>query len=135
MNRSLDTCLILSLILGVPENQYDAVYNLLSTEGQIYHIYDIAISEAVHVLETRYHYSREKIVSSMNTILAEFDDNLEYNSTLFWLVFPYYEHHKTMSFNDCMMVFYAQIGQTEPLLTFDKALARSHPSAKLLATS
>ena len=132
MNKSLDTCAILSLILGVPESQYDVVYNSLSGEGQIYHVYDIAISETVHVLETRYHYSREKIVSSLNTVLAEFDDNLEYNSTLFWLVFPYYEHHKALSFNDCMMAFYAQIGENEPLLTFDKALARQHPSAKLL---
>ena len=132
MNKSLDTCAILSLVLGIPEDQYDAVYALLSDEGQIYYIYDVAISEAVHVLETRYDYSREKIISSLNIVLAEFDDVLEYNRTLFWLVFPYYEHHKALSFNDCMMAFYAQIGEAEPLLTFDKALAKQHPSAKLI---
>ena len=135
MNKSLDTCVILAYIIGEPIDQRDAAWELFEDSSTIYHISDLAISETVHVLETRYNYSREEIAYHLNKFFVQNEDNLEYNSTLFWLVFPYYEHHKTMSFNDCMMAFYAQIGQTEPLLTFDKALARSHPSAKLLATS
>ena len=131
-NNSFDTCVILAHILGEPIEQRDAVWSLLEDPIVVHHIPDLAISEAVHVLETRYEYSREEISYHMNKFLAKFDDVLEYNRSLFWLVFPFYERHPALSFNDCMMAFYAEIGQAEPLLTFDKTLARQHPSAKLL---
>ena len=132
MNKSLDTCAILAYVIGEPIDQRDAVWELFEETNAIYHIPDLAISEAVHVLETHYHYSRERIAYHLNKFFVQNEDNLDYNCTLFWLVFPYYETHRTLSFNDCMMAFYAQIGEAEPLLTFDKALAKQHPSAKLI---
>ena len=129
---TLDTNLIIHYIINDVPSQRKAVAKLLADPDKIHTIKDLAISEAVHVFEAHYSQTRENIVANMQKFLEAFDDVLDYNCTLFWLVFPYYMRHPALSFNDCMMVFYAEIGQTEPLLTFDKALAKQHPSAKLL---
>ena len=130
--KTLDTCAVLAHVLGTPIEQRDAVWKLFSKAGTIYHIPDLVISEAVHVLEARYSYSRKEVVYHLNKFFVQNEDILDYNCTLFWLVFPYYERHPALSFNDCMMAFYAQIGETQPLLTFDKALAKQHPSVRLI---
>ena len=65
-------------------------------------------------------------------LISVFDDVLNYNRGLFDLVLPYYESHPSLSFNDCMLAFYAELNHAEPLFTFDAKLAKQHPSAKKL---
>ena len=129
---TLDTNLIVHYILDDVPSQRKAVAKLLAKPNKMHTIRDLAITEAVYVLEEHYNQTRAEIAANIQKFLEIFDDVLDYDSTLFWLVFPYYLHHPALSFNDCVMAFYAQIGETEPLLTFDKTLASQHPSAKLL---
>lgn len=131
ISDSLDTCVIVSLALGEPANQRDAAWELLES-GDIHHVADLAISEAVYVLEYHYKQTREEIVRGLNNLFATHDDVLNYNHNLINLVFPYYTAHPSLSFNDCCLAFYAELNHAEPLFTFDKKLAKQHPTAKLL---
>lgn len=131
MSDSLDTCTIVSLLVGKPERQATAVGELLDS-GAIHNIADLAICETVYVLETRYGNTRSDIVKMLEIFLENYDSSLNYNRTLFDLVFPFYEAHPALSFNDCCLAAYAELGHAEPLFTFDRKLARQHPSAKML---
>lgn len=131
MVDSLDTSIILSYILG-RDKQLEKVAQLLDS-GAIHRIADLAITESVYVLEDHYSQTRAQIVENLQHFLKTFDDILDYNRELFDLAFPCYLKHPKLSFNDCCMAFYAEIGNAEPLFTFDKTLARQHPSAKLLS--
>ena len=128
---SLDTCLIISAVLGAPVEQRDAVWDLLES-GDIHHISDLAISETVYVLEYHYKQTRAEIIFGLENFLKTHDDVLNYNRNLFDLVFPYYAVHPALSFNDCCLAFYAELNNAEPLFTFDQKLAKTHPSAKSL---
>lgn len=129
---TLDTNLIVHYIIGDIPAQRIAVGKLLANPDAIHRIKDLTITEAVYVFETHYGQTRTEIANNLQAFLAKFDDVLDYNEALFLLVFPFYKRHSSLSFNDCVMAFYAQIDGTEPLLTFDKTLAKQHPSAKLL---
>lgn len=132
MSDSLDTCTILALIIGEPVEQRDEAWSLLEDNDTVHYIADLAISEAVHVLEAHYGQSRKDIVYSLNKFLTVHDKVLSYNRDLYELVLPFYEKHPQLSFNDCCLAFYAELNHAEPLWTFDKNLAKKHASAKLL---
>ena len=129
---TLDTNLIVHYIMGDIPAQRELVRDVLAKPNTVHHIKDLAIAEAVYVFEKHYIQTRSEITRNLQTFLAEFDDVLDYNDSLFWLVFPFYERHPSLSFNDCVMAFYAQIDEAEPLLTFDKKLAKQHTSVKVL---
>lgn len=129
---SLDTCVLISAILGAPVEQRDAVWELLETKSTTHIISDLAISEAVYVLEEHYKQTREQVVYGVKKFLDTHNNVLNYNRALFELVFPFYEEHPALSFNDCCMAFYAELNHAEPLFTFDRTLAKQHPSAKRL---
>lgn len=128
---SLDTCVVVSLVLGEPMSQRDAAWEFLES-GDMHHIADLTISEAVYVLEYHYKQTREQITDEFNNFFSVHNDVLNYNRSLFNLVFPYYVSHPSLSFNDCCLAFYAELSHAEPLFTFDKKLAKQHPTAKLL---
>lgn len=128
---SLDTCLIISAVLGEPVEQRDAVWSLLES-GDMHHVSDLAISETVYVLEYHYRQTRAEIVFGLESFFKTHDDVLSYNKDLFALVFPYYAAHPALSFNDCCLAYYAEAGHAEPLFTFDQKLAKTHPSTKML---
>ena len=130
-NDSLDTCVLISILLGEPANQRDLAWELLET-GDMHHIADLTISEAVYVLEYHYKQTREQIVNELRSFLSAHGDVIIYNRNLFDHVFPYYVAQSSLSFNDCYLAFHAELGHAEPLFTFDKKLAAKHPSAKLL---
>ena len=132
MVDSLDTNLIVLFILKEPATQADKVWDLLSEAGERHHVADLAITEAVYVFEKHYGLTRVDIKHNLELFFRQFDDVLEYNRELFELALPYYVKHPALSFNDCCMAFYAELTHAELLFTFDKGLAKGHPSAKLL---
>lgn len=131
MNDSLDTSVILSVLIGEPAGQRDAAWELLES-GSAHQIADLAISEAVYVLEYHYKQTRKEINFEFQNFFLAHGDVLNYNRALMELVFPYYVAHPALSFNDCCLAFYAELNHAEPLFTFDKKLASQHPGTKEL---
>lgn len=126
--ESLDTNIILRLMLRDVPEQCLKIQDLFMRQGVTYHVADLAITEAVYVLQ-RY-YDRRDIVDMLSGIFELGD--LNYNRNLFERVFPMYLNCPKLSFNDCCLAGYAALNEVEPLWTFDKALAKESGTAKML---
>lgn len=128
--ESLDTNTILRLMLNDIPEQRNRVIELLIQPGVEYNIPDLAITEAVYVLQEKGK-TRTEIVNYLWNLLKPLNINANFN--LFNHVFPMYVKNPKLSFNDCCLSTYAALNQAEPLWTFDQALAKSSPTAKLLS--
>ena len=131
MRESLDTNIILRLILRDIPEQCNRIQDLFMRHGVTYNIADLAVSEAVYVMQNQYGLSREEIADGICRLL--WFPGINYNKNLFDKVLPMYLEHPKMSFNDCCLAVYAELNEAEPLWTFDKALAKESGTAKLLA--
>lgn len=130
IRESLDTNVILRLILKDSEEQCLKVQDLLMRADVDYEVADLAIVEAVYVMQSVYGLSRDKIVNGVQRLL-DFAV-LKLNWELFDRVFPMYLRHPALSFNDCCLAVYAELNEAEPLWTFDKALAKQSGTVKLV---
>ncbi len=128
--ESLDTNVILRLMLGDIPEQRERARELLRRPGICYHISDLAITEAVYVMQSNGK-SRPSIITLLQQLFKSL--NVNANFALFDQAFPMYLEHPKLSFNDCCLSVYAALNQAEPLWTFDQALAKQSPTAKLLA--
>lgn len=128
--ESLDTNTILRLMLWDIPEQAEKVFGLLHRPGVKYDVADLAITEAVYVLQ-KLNKTREQIVMMLEGLLKPL--NMNANFTLFERVFPMYLEHPKLSFNDCCLAVYAELNEAKPLWTFDQALAKQLGTAKLLA--
>lgn len=129
--ESVDTNILLRLILRDVPAQCLRVQDLFLRRGVTYNVADLAIEEVVYVLQKSYGWTRNGIVTALQVVfeIAQFN----YNRALFDLVFPMWLENPQLSFNDCCLVGYATLNQTEPLWTFDKDLAKISGTAKLVA--
>ena len=128
--ESLDTNVILRMILRDIPEQCKMIQNLFMRPGVTYHVADLAITEAVYVMQSVYGLSREKIVEGVMG-LVDFP-GVNYNGNLFERVFPMFLQCPDLSFNDCCLAGYAALNEAEPLWTFDRGLAKESGTAKLL---
>lgn len=129
LHESLDTNIILRLALRDVPKQCLKIVDLLMRQNVVYDVADLAITEAVYVMQKQGK-TRKQIVEILNTTLEGFD--FCYNRSLFERVFPMYLECPRLSFNDCCLASYAALNQAEPLWTFDQALAEESGTAKLL---
>lgn len=127
--ESLDTNIILRFILKDVPEQCLKIQDMLMRQGVSYDVADLAITEAVFVLQRSY--TRAEIVERIGWVLSFPDMNV--NRELFRRAFPMYLEHPALSFNDCCLAAYAELNEAEPLWTFDQALAKQSGTAKLLA--
>ena len=127
--ESLDTNLLVRLVTRDIPEQCLKVQDLLMRQGVTYEISDLAITEMVHVLQSN-NLSREKIANGIEFIFSL--PHIDANFALFADVLPMYLVHPKLSFNDCYLAAAAAMNEAEPLWTFDKALAKQSPTAKLL---
>lgn len=130
IRESLDTNIILRMILQDVPEQCLKVVDLMMRHGVVYRVEPLAITEAVFTLQKSYCWPRSSIVAAMQEFLQEFVG--EYNHELFERVFPMYLDCPKLSFNDCCLAAYAALNEAEPLWTFDRALAKQSGVAKLL---
>lgn len=128
--ESIDTNVLLRLILKDIPQQCLKIQDMLMRQGVTYEVADLAVTEAAYVLQEWYHWSRFGIAGALEAALDDF--GLNYNRNLFEQVFPMYLEHPKLSFNDCCLAVYAQLNEAEPLWTFDKVLAKQVPFAKLV---
>ena len=134
---SLDTNVILRLIIKDSPAQAKKVLDLISDTDKIFIAEDIAIMEAAHTLETYYERSREEVVDSLESFFRI--KNIFYASdisaSVFAKAYPLYLKYPMLSFNDCYLAVKSEASAAEPLWTFDKLLAKKLPSAKEIAPS
>lgn len=128
--ESIDTNIILRLILRDVPAQCLRVQGLFMRQGYVYNVADLAIEEVVYVLQKSYGWTRDGIIAALRDVLEMAQFN--YNRALFERVFPMYLECPKLSFNDCCLASYAALNQAEPLWTFDQALAKESGTAKLL---
>ena len=130
LRESLDTNILVRLIVKDVPEQCLRVQDLFMRQGVTYDVADLAVTETVYVLQTWYHWSRRGIIDALSSVLSDF--GLNYNKVLFEQVFPMYLSHPHLSFNACCLAGYAALNESEPLWTFDKALAKESGTAKML---
>lgn len=128
--ESLDTNIILRLMLGDVPGQCFKIQELLMRANVSYNVADLAITEAVYVMQSSYGLSREKIVDGIQRLL--WFPGIKCNQVLFDRVFPMYLACPKLSFNDCCLAGYAALNEAEPLWTFDKELAKESGTAKMV---
>ena len=126
--ESLDTNVILRLVLRDVPEQCLKIQDLLMRMYIRYDVADLAITEAVYVLQKQY--TRAEIVEHLERVLDL--PNINANFALWKRVFPAFLEHPQLSFNDCCLAAYAELNESEPLWTFDKKLAVESGTAKLV---
>lgn len=129
---SLDTNILLRLILQDVPDQHNAAVKLFNdAKGQLA-ASDLAIIEMTFVLlGQNYQFTREQIAEVIEGIMQI--PKINCNRALFRQVLPMYVHKPALSFEDCCLAVYAEINNATPLWTFDQKLAKQSPSVKLLA--
>lgn len=128
--ETLDTNVILRIMFGDVPEQAEKARALLRRKGFEYEVPDLAVTEAVYVMETL-GLRRGEVVADLCGFFKYM--NIKVNLKLFEKVFPMYLEHPKLSFNDCYLAVYAELNEVEPLWTFDRVLAKQSGTAKLVA--
>lgn len=132
MNGSLDTSVVLRLMLkDVPEQTREAATILRGAKAQLA-VADVVFVEVAHVLERYYQLARGDIVTLLTGFMLL--EIINCNRRLFDKVFDLFTAHPALSFEDCCLAVYAENSEALPLYTFDKKLARQLPQAQLVTT-
>lgn len=130
---SLDTNLLLRLILGDVPAQTEAVEKLLKSEGT-FDVSDIAIIEMVYVLEKVYKLPRVKVSQNIFTIINH--PSISCNRKLFTVSLTLYVDNPKLSIVDCTLTKYAELNKATPLYTFDADLAKTcSPTTQIIHTN
>ena len=133
MSATLDTNLVLRLVMGDIPDQYETVRDLLAVPGARYRVTDMAIAEIVHALVHHYGLTRPQVAEILHAIITA--PNIDTNRGLLEAVIDSFIRHPGLSFVDCYLAEEARAWGNLPLLTFDKKLAHLHNAAQLLRAS
>lgn len=129
---SIDTNLIIHGIIADPQSMRERIWDFFERSGSTHRVFDVAISEAIYVMDSVYEQTRTQIAENLTLFFEQFGDKLDYNRTITKMILPFWVEHPSLSYNDCYMAFMAELSSVEPFLTLDKKLANQHPVAKLL---
>lgn len=130
---SLDTNVLLRLLLRDIPDQHKAALKLFKEATSPLAVADAALLESVYVLTKHYEYTRSQTVEILSGLLSLAKINC--NRQLFMKAFPVYLKRPSLSFVDCCLAVYAELNQAEPLWTFDRKLARQMPNARLVSAA
>ena len=124
--KSLDTNLLLRLVLDDIPKQSAAVNALFDEETQKYAVEDIVFAEIVWILlGIRYRYPREHIAANVQLILAI--PQIVCNRAMLKKSMILYVKYPKLSYVDTCLAGYAELSNNKPLLSFDKKLVESLP--------
>ncbi len=127
---SLDTNALLSLLLPDRPKEQTAVTRLL-LKGS-YDVADLVFIEIEFTLRKIYNFSRAEVAINIRILSGSYA--IKCNSQLLNRVLPLYEANPALSFVDCCLVVYAELGSSSPLYTFDKKLAQQSEGLARLIT-
>lgn len=128
---SLDTNMLLRLMLNDVPTQHILVKELLEQSVDQFTVADTAVIELAFVLDRHYGFTRPQIAEAIESLMKLGVVNC--NRMLFERVNPLFIRFGSLSFEDCCLAVYAHLNDAEPLWTFDKKLANQAPGVKLLS--
>jgi predicted nucleic-acid-binding protein len=131
MGGSLDTNVLLRLLLNDIPTQHEAVKRLLAGTSDRFAVADTAIIELVFALQKHYGFTRQQVAEAVSGLIRLRELNC--NRVLFEKTLSPFLEHTTLSFEDCCLAAYATLNGAEPLWTFDKKLANQATSTRLVA--
>ncbi len=118
---SIDTNIILRLLVGDVPEQGQAALKLVANATGPLSVADIAVIEVEYALRYYYHFSRSQNASLLGKFLAH--PKINANKALFLRAMVKYVTSPKLSLADCCLVEYAELNEAVPLWTFDKKLA------------
>ena len=118
------------LLINDDPDQHEAVARLVETAQAPFLVADAAVIEVVFGLERYYKFSRAEIADTIENLMALLE--IDRNRKLFERALPLFVKHPRLSFEDCCLATYAELGGAEPLWTFDQKLANQAPNAQLV---
>lgn len=128
--ESLDTSVLLRVILEDNKDMCDAALDLLDCPGVVYKVADLVLMEIVFVLENM-EVDRETIAGVLIRIITR--PNIETEQVIDFESLYAYVNHPKLSFVDCYLATKAAYDKAEPLWTFDRKLVNQVPTAKAVA--
>ncbi|MBQ3326098.1 PIN domain-containing protein [Candidatus Saccharibacteria bacterium] len=128
---TLDTNVLLRLILHDDEVYFERAVALINTPRCYFTILDQVILECVYILEKKdFGLTRPQIAEAITAIMLE--PRLDYNEPLFNKVFKEYISHPKLSLTDCYISYKADELGRGMLYTFDEKFARQSKYTKLV---
>ena len=125
---SVDTCILVRLMIHDIPSQYDLALDLI-LNGQSFYVDPAVISESVYVL-TKLGKARKDIAGGIQTLLS--NEVFIYDRELYGHIFERYLTHPSLSFDDCVLEARAEAKGYTPLWTFDQKFAHQSETARLL---
>ncbi len=130
LSGSLDTNVLLRLLLNDIPEQHTAARKLVAASAGQFAVADTAVIELVFALDRYYGFNRSQISEAISGLMKLREINC--NRVLFEKALNVYTQHSSLSFEDCCLSTYAQLNNAEPLWTFDKKLANQATNSQLL---
>lgn len=132
--RSLDTNIVLRLLLKDVSHQYTQVIALLdASRDNSLSIADAVFFECVWILSGSYYAFERELIGKLVLQITEIPQ-INCNQVMLQRAVPLYVAHPAISFIDAYLSVYAELNNAVPLLTFDKKLATQLPQAAELLT-
>jgi len=122
MTGSLDTSVVLRLLLEDIPEKTQAAMDLLSRPGAKFRVEAVVFTEAAHVMTRNYQLSRSRVAE----VLAGFAsmECVDCDEAVINEALEIFAGHPALSFEDCYLAVAARERTGGPLYTFDKKLAR-----------
>ena len=129
---SVDTNVILRLVLRDDEEKAEKVLELLTRPKTFFFVPDQTIIEAVFILTSKrkYNFSREKAYLGLQKFLSL--SRVDYDKRIIDQVFELFLEHPKLSFVDCYLAVKMKDIERVPLWTFDEKLAKQTEVAELV---
>ena len=127
---SLDTNVLLRLLLNDIPEQHEQVKRLVQEPGVSFFVSDTAIIELVFVLERHYGFSRAQVAEAIGALATI--ANISFNAGLMNKALASFIEHPKLSFEDCYLTQTAADQNATPLWTFDKKLAAQSEYAQIV---
>ncbi len=125
---SLDTNLILRLILKDVPEQLDSIRLLIDTaKPNNLHVADVVFFEAAWILGGSAYRLDRPLIGELVLQIARMPQ-INCNRAMLEKVIPLYIEHTKISLVDASLAVYAELNHSLPLLTLDKKLAKALPS-------
>jgi predicted nucleic acid-binding protein len=123
---SLDTNVILRIILGDIPNQSEAAKKLISNPQFNFVVSDLAIVKVEYALRANYKFSRKQVLYTLGSFLML--PAIKSNLKTMQRAFQAYILNPKLSFTDCCLATRAEFDEATPLWTFDIKLAKGSPN-------
>lgn len=129
--ESLDTNILMRLILQDVEDHYERALNLITSPRCIFYVPDQVILEVVFNLTRReFKMLRSEVITKLEQVLTY--PRLDYDKEIFDKVFKAFLAHPKLSLTDCYLAVKIEKAERTPLWTFDEKLAKQMKGAELV---